>query len=84
MTNMEQVKERIERMRKAYPENNGLCDLLDFVNTLVPQESHELARVEGLVKELRGALKSEQWYDGVTHKIDGILSRYLSDTIKGE
>jgi hypothetical protein len=44
MTNMEQVKERIERMRKVYPDNNGLCDLLDFVEGLVKEEK-ELDRV---------------------------------------
>lgn len=38
MTPLEQIKQRIENMRKTNPDSNGLCYLLDFVDRLVTEE----------------------------------------------
>jgi hypothetical protein len=60
MTNMEQVKERIERMRITRPDDNGLCKLLDFVEGLVKEENNinsksKLAALDtGLREQMRG------------------------------
>ena len=38
MTPLEQVRDRVEHMRKTNTDSNQLCKLLDFVNKLVEEE----------------------------------------------
>ena len=94
MTPLEQVKERIDRMRITRPDDNGLCKLLDFVEGLVKEENNinsksklnNFNEVEGLVEELRSHIKKEtnggdmpSW---MAQDFENIISRYENTEAK--
>jgi len=64
MTNMEKVKERIERMRITNPDSNQLCRLLNFVEGLIQEEQRPIMKnnaIEQMVEWLEKQFESDRW-----------------------